>query len=425
MDRLTELRGMIRERREALAGIFSEATIGRDDNGADRYDLMKASALTGDSGSRVEQVQNMTAELGALVDEKDALEKEQSNLAGLRADIDGYAEPVGMPIHITGNGRGNGAAQGEHKTFGQLFVESQAYQAYRKHGAKMSPESTIDYDFRATLFETGAGWSPESVRSGRVELSPLRPAPHVIDAFPEYATSQAAYKYMEETSHTDNAAEIAEAAIYGESAFVLTERSQTIRKIGVWLPVTDEQLEDEAGARSFVDNRLLYQLARRVDGQALVGSGAGVNVLGTENVTGIQSQPLGTDPIFDAAYKLFRAIRDDGFADPSAFFIAPSKWQTVALTRTADGLYILGNPADYTEPRLWGVPGIETTAVTATKLVAGDYANYAGLIIRKGMEVQVGYQSDDFIKGRLAIRADVRVAFVHFRPKSFGAVTGL
>jgi hypothetical protein len=37
-------------------------------------------------------------------------------------------------------------------------------------------------------------------------------------------------------------------------------------------------------------------------------------VLGTENVSGIQTQALGTDPIFDAAFKLFRKIRDNGFA---------------------------------------------------------------------------------------------------------------
>lgn len=423
MDRLTELAGQIADRRDKLARIFEQSAVGGDEaTGGTTYDLMRADDLTGDSGARVEQVKNITAELNEKVDEQKAARAERAELAGAKQYVDGLGEIVRQPIHTNG---ARADVESNGKTVGQLFLESEAYKAYRKNGAKMSPESMLDVDFRATLFETGAGWAPESTRTGRVELKPLRPAPHVIDAFPEYATTQAAYKFMEETTHTDNAAEIAEAAIYGESAFVLTERSKTIRKIGVWLPVTDEQLDDEDGARSFVDNRLQYQLHRRVDSQALVGSGVAPNVEGTENVTGIQTQALGTDPIFDAAYKLFRAIRDDGFAEPSAFFIAPSKWQTVALTRTTDGVYILGNPADYTQPRLWGVPGLETTAVTSTKLVAGDYANYAGLVVRKGIDVQVGYQSDDFIKGRLAIRADVRIAVVHFRPKAFGNVTGL
>ena len=68
---------------------------------------------------------------------------------------------------------------------------------------------------------------------------------------------------------------------------------------------------------------------------------------------------------------------------------------------------------------------MQTTAVTSTKLVAGDYTNFAGLYVRAGVDMQVGYQSDDFIKGRLAIRADVRVAMVTFRVKAFGNVTGL
>jgi HK97 family phage major capsid protein len=247
----------------------------------------------------------------------------------------------------------------------------------------------------------------------------------VIDAFPEYETKQAVVKYMEETTFTNAAAETAEAGAYNAATLVLTERSQTVRKVTVWLPVTDEQLEDETEARSYIDNRLTFMLRQRVDSQALVGDGNAPNVLGTENVSGIQTQALGTDPIFDAAFKLFRKIRDNGFAEPNAFFIAPSKWETVALTRTADGLYILGNPASDIPTRLWGVPGIQTVAGTATKLTAGDYANFAGLYVRRGVDVQVGYNNDDFTKGQLSIRADVRIAVVHFRPKAFGTVTGL
>ena len=423
MGQLKELRGQLSERREALATVFREADAGKDSEGRQVYDLMKASALTGDSGARVEQVQTMNTELEALVDKVKEAEAEQASLAGISAHVDGLGEIVRPAIHST-RGREE-SPNGQVKSLGQLLVASDAFKGYKPGSRGMGPMSHLDVDLMATLFETAAGWAPESTRIGRVELKPLRPAPHVINAFPEFFTRQAAVKYMEETTHTDNAAEVNEGAVYGEAAFVLTERSQDVEKIGAWLPVTDEQLEDEDEARSYVDNRLMYQLARRVDGQALVGNGTPPNLKGTENVSGIQTQALGTDPIFDAAYKLFRKIRDDGFAEPSDFFIAPSKWETVALTRTSDGLYILGNPQEYKQPRLWGVPGIETTAVTSTKLVAGDYARFAGLYIRKGVDVQVGYQSDDFIKGRLAIRADVRVAVVHFRPKAFGNVTGL
>jgi HK97 family phage major capsid protein len=193
----------------------------------------------------------------------------------------------------------------------------------------------------------------------------------------------------------------------------------------VWLPVTDEQLEDVGEASAYLNNRLPFMLQQKVDAQALLGDGIAPNLLGTENVSGIQTQALGADPIFDAAFKLFRKIRDNGFAEPNAFVIAPSKWETVALTRTADGLYILGNPASDIPTRLWGVPGLQSVAGTSTKLTAGDYRNFSGVYVRRGIDVQIGYNNDDFTKGQLSIRADVRIAIVHFRPKAFGTVTGL
>lgn len=419
MSDIKDLRGQLNERRATLAKIFEQADDGRDSEGRQVFDLTKAEGLEGDSSARVAQVQKLNAELEDLHDKV----KAQDDLAAAAANIAGMGEIDRGPIHpAAGRPTVSGDAP---KSLGQLLVESPAFKGYQRGSQGVGPVSHFDVPFGATLFETAAGWAPESVRTGRVEFKPLRPAPHVIDAIPEFTTKQAVVKYMEETTHTDNSSEIAEGAVYGEAAFVLTERSKTVRKIGAWLPVTDEQLDDEEEARAFVDNRLTYQLARRVDGQVLTGAGTTVFLEGTENVSGIQTQALGVDPIFDAALKLFTLIESDGFANPSVFYIAPTKWQTVALTRTADGLYILGNPQTEVEPRLWGVPGIKTTAVTSTKLVAGDYTNYAGLYVRKGIDVQVGYQSDDFIKGRLAIRADVRVAMVHFRPKAFGAVTGL
>lgn len=41
----------------------------------------------------------------------------------------------------------------------------------------------------------------------------------------------------------------------------MTERESNVRKIGVWLPVTDEQLDDVAQAESYVNARLPFMIA--------------------------------------------------------------------------------------------------------------------------------------------------------------------
>lgn len=394
-------------KRDSLAGLFAEA-------GPD-LDMDKIKSVPGNSAQKVEEIRKRNAEIDDLKKEVDEL-LELKKIAEAAVRDPERTETVDEP---TASVKGRRSV-----SWGDAFVGSKAFKGYTP-GSGIGPIATLDVDLK-TLFQTSAGWDPEDLRSGRVELIATRPAPVVVDAIPQTPTGQSAIKYMEETTFTNNAAEAAEGGAYGEAALVLTEKSVTVEKIAVWLPVTDEQFEDEERARAYVNNRLPFMVRQRLDSQCLVGNGTTPNIRGTENVSGIQTQALGTDPIFDAAYKLFRRIRDDGFAEPSVFFIRPEKWESARLARTADGIYILGNPGDSAPVRLWGVPGVETTAPTATKLVAGDYRNFSELAVRRGIDIQVtNAHSDFFVNGKLAVRCDVRVALVHYRPKAFGVVTGL
>jgi HK97 family phage major capsid protein len=190
--------------------------------------------------------------------------------------------------------------------------------------------------------------------------------------------------------------------------------------------VTDEQFEDEPRARDYVNNRLPFMVRQRLDSQVLVGNGTSPNLRGTENVVGIQTQALGGDPLTDALHKAIRKVREDGFAEPSAVFIRPSLFEAVRLLRTADGVYIWGHPAISGPTTIWGVPVVETTAAPATKALLGDYQNFSELAVRRGVDIQVSNSHGTyFIEGKLAVRCDVRVAMVHYRPKAFAAVTGL
>lgn len=393
---LKEAQGRLDAARKSLRDVFAEA-------GPD-YDMSKVKTLTGDNTEKLGWIRTKNEEIDGLKAEVDTLR--QVKRAADEAAI--------MPERETETKGGVPA------TFGEALIKSGVFQRKNRHR-----EFSLDVDLK-TLFQTTAGWAPESTRTGRVELTPLRPEVHVVNFIPTAPVSQAAYKYMEETTHTSNTAETAEGAVYGEAALALTERSKTVEKIAAWLPMTDEQLEDEPGARAYVENRLLGQVRRRLDSQVLVGDGNTPNIMGTENVTGKQSQALGADTTLDAIYKLFTSIRSDGFAEPSVAFIAPSKWQNIALLKTADGQYIWGHPSMTGPTTVWGVPVVQTTAVTSTKVVAGDYAQYALLGIRRGVDVQVTNSHDtNFIYGKQAIRADMRVVMVHFRPKAFGVVTGL
>lgn len=406
---LKEAKAGLNAKRDELAAIFREA-------GAD-YDMDKVKSISGDTAAKVDFIRQLNEEIDARkakVDELLVLAR-AAGAAAEAGEVEGGAKDLPDEPRTKG---------GQRKSLGELFIASQAFKGYTT-GLGVGPAANLDLELK-TLFQTGAGWAPESTRTGRVEMYPTRPAPHVVEFLPQTMTSQASVVYMEETTFTNASTETAEGGAYPEATLALTERAQQVRKIAVFLPLTDEQLEDEQRSEAYVNNRLPFMLRQRLDSQVLVGDGTGVNLLGTASVVGIQTQAKGTDPIPDAAYKLFRKIRDDGFAEPSAIFMRPAIWEQVRLLKTADGQYIWGHPSLPGTPTLWGVPVVETTAAPATAAIAGDYTNFSELAVRRGIDVQVSNSHGTyFVEGKLAVRADLRCAVIHYRPKAFGQVTGL
>jgi HK97 family phage major capsid protein len=75
---------------------------------------------------------------------------------------------------------------------------------------------------------------------------------------------------------------------------------------------------------------------------------------------------------------------------------------------------------------VWGLPIVLSDAIAEGTALVGDYANFVELAERRGIEVQVSdSHSDFFIKGKQAIRADMRAALPIYRPQAFCEVTGI
>lgn len=408
---LKEAREKLAQKRDSLAGILREA--------GPEYDMAKISSIQGDSKAKVEQIQKFNTE----IDEVSAKVAELMVVArAARAAAEGKADEG--PGEGGDGTEGRERKDGKRKSFGEMVTMSDAIKGY-KTGSGRGPQAHLDIELK-TLFQTSAGWDPEDTRTGRVVMAATRPDQHVVTYIPQTTTGQSTVLYMEETTFTNAATEIAEAATFPESTLVYTEKNSEVRKVATFLPVSDEQFEDEPRARTMVENRLPFMLRQRLDSQILVGDGNSPNLRGTENVVGINTQALGVDPVADAIYKAMRAVRDTGYAEPSVVFIRAAKWEGVRLQKTADGLYIWGHPSMPGPETIWGVPVVQTNAVTATKAVLGDYANFGELAVRRGIDVQISNSHGTYFKeGVLALRADVRVALIHYRPSAFSVVTGL
>lgn len=397
---LKETEGKIADRQKQLKQIFDEA--------GPELDMAKVKCIDGDNAAKVAHIRGLNDELAELGKKRD---DQLVLVKGVRyANDDDLAETVEV-----GDGR-RGRAR---KSFGQMFAETPV----RKGG--MGTKAEIQVPDLKTLFQRSAGWSPESLRDpGYV---PYASAPlMVMDLVPTIPTSQAAAKYMEQTTRTNNAAERSEGGAYGEAAFALTERSVTIETVGVWLPYTDEQMEDEEEAAMMIDAELPLMLWQRVDSQILVGDGSTPNILGINNKSGIQTQAKGADVVMDAVFKAATKVRVTGRAIPDAAVFHPNDWQDIRLTRTADGIYILGNPNDAGPDRLWGLRVVQSDNQTENTAVVGAWATWAQMRVRRDVLVEKTNSHDTyFVSGKQAIRAGVRLATVWRRAAAFCTVTGI
>lgn len=426
MTALVDTREELLAKQSKLDRIFASA---KGDDGSFDFTKVKDEGLEGDQKGRVEAVQALMQEVNDLGAQADEWRKMHDNAEQIKALGEQLGGSKGRSTSQTLHPTPDGAFQG--KSIGELFTESASFLKDRGRSAEVDIDLIKQvgggdmWTGLKTLMTTSAGWAPETVRTGRMVESAQRPL-QVLDFIPAEQTDQSAVVYMEETTFTNNAAETAEGGTFPEAALALTERTSPVRKIPVWLPVTDEQLEDVPQLQSYINNRLGFMIRQRLDAQILVGDGVAPNLEGILNRSGVQTQAKGADTTLDAIRKGRSKVRKTGRALPNTLFIETDDLDEIAMLKTADGIYIMGNPnTDTGLERIWGLRVVETNALTAGTAIVGD-TMFTGLAMKRNVTLKVSdSHSTFFVEGKQAIRADLRAALQVYRPAAFCKVTGI
>lgn len=301
---------------------------------------------------------------------------------------------------------------------------------YLAANPRMAPEELQDgkdFDEREVkaLLDT-TGYPIQNVRLPGVPVTlPFR-TPMVQQLIPSTGTNQQAIPYLEETTATSGAAAVAEAGTKPESTLVFTERTSPVRKLATNLPVTDEALEDVSGLQGYIDNRLSLFLRLEWERQLLLGSGVAPSLTGILNVAGIQTQAKGADPTPDSFYYAIQKVRTVAFMEPNAIVVHPDDWSPIRLLRTADGIYIWGNPSEEGPERMWSLPVRITPLMTVNTGLVGAFDQAAQQFIRRGVSFAMSTEhSDFFITNKVMLQVEMRLALVVYRPTGFCTVTGI
>lgn len=398
------------------------------------------------------------AQVKALLSEVDLIETRTSELeeAGNRRErILGNVKKLSTPA----SGHEQPGGEDERKRvvtmFGQQFAEDAAYKAVRDSGALNNPMSKtpLQVQLKGSLLAhmarkaliysasgSGGNLVMEDRQSGFIDI--LQRQLTLLDLLPMGQTTSNTIEYVKEKTFTNNAATVAEASVTTgttglkpESVLNFELDTSAVQTIAHWIPVTNAMLADAPQIRTIIDNRLIYGLNQELEDQILSGDGNSPNLEGIL-ASGLQTLGLaagstygGQANVVDACYGAMLQIQVTGLARPNAFVFNPIDWAAVRLSRenAATGTlggYLYGPPSVMGPTTLWGRPVVEALGMTQNTVLAGDFAMGCTLFDREQAAIRVGTIDDQFVRNMQTILAELRAAFVVWRPTAFARVTG-
>jgi HK97 family phage major capsid protein len=314
-----------------------------------------------------------------------------------------------------------------HKSAGHRFIENdgvKSFMADQRAGQRV----TVEMDQKAiisglaTVADGSAGDLVVPQRGPLIEGVERRMT--VRDLLTPGNTNSSSIQYPVETGFTNSAATVTETAgtAKPQSELQFDIRTASVTTIAHWVLATRQILDDAPMLQSYIDGRLRYGLAYAEELQLLNGDGTGTNLNGVYT----QATALGANPAVVASPQKMDVIRyamlQAALAElpPSGIVLHPTDWAGIETTKDADGRYIIGNPASQLQPRLWGLPVVETQAMTIDKFLVGAFKMGAQIFDRQDARVEISTEdSDNFRKNLVTILAEERLALAVYRPEAF------
>ena len=185
-------------------------------------------------------------------------------------------------------------------------------------------------------------------------------------------------------------------------------------------------LDDFSGLEQLIREQLTFALEEEIEDQILSGNNT------SENLNGLTTQATAFDTALTVASDgwekidlVGRAVQQIAAAnetDPDFVVLHPTDYWGMRLIKDSTGRYVFDRPdgpAGFSP--VWGLTPIVTTAMTAGYFLIGSSAPTAAVIRnRMGVTVDISDSHDDyFIKNKIAIRIEARLALVVFRPAAY------
>lgn len=296
---------------------------------------------------------------------------------------------------------------------GQAVVNSDRYKSFVAGG--LSGSFKVELDNAITTTESaGLMWSE---RDQDVIAMPRREL-RIRDLLDSAPIGTDSIDYAKQTVRTNNAAPVAEGATKPTSVYAWEQATANVKTIAHIAPITRQAMDDSLRLQAEVDSEMRYGLALEVENQLLSGDGTGQNLTGL--ITGATAYAAAFAPTSEsAADKIMLAVLQASLSEYPADGVVmhPIDWARIALTKDADGNYILGGPQSGINKVIWGIPVVTTQAIAEDKFLCANFRMAARVYDRMAVEVLISSENkDNFETNMYTMRAEERLGLAVRRP---------
>lgn len=391
-------------------------------------------------------------------EQKSAFDKNMTDIKeikGLITGLESMQEVENWGSEASGQSVAAAAAAGysipqkQLTSVGEAFLASSEFKSLLQSGGANMPSAfqvgrsiTPGYSVKDvyTALPSGTPGAFGTITRDPIVVPPMR-TKRVRDLFPVRTTTSTVIEYFRMTGFTNNAAAVAERNA-GDTAFAAKPQSgmtfegvqTSVRTLAHWEAAHRNVLSDEPQLRSIIDNELMYGLRLQEDAQILTGSGAGENLMGILNTSGVQtySWSMGANAAANGkadtkadAIRRAATLSYLAYYEPSGVVLHPNDWESIELTKDGNGQYLIAlSVAMGGEPKVWRLPIVETPAMTEGQALVGAFGTGAQIYDREQASIRISEQhADFFIRNAIVILAEQRLALAVKRPESFVKVT--
>lgn len=360
----------------------------------------------------IQKGESVTAEM------KSAIENQKGELQKL---VDKVLEMEEKGVQLRGR-------QTEKKGFIDFVKDHGEYKALRENG-KAAAEIEVSKGDMAAMQETkvtSAGlvvpqFDPTIQANPRQEL-------RIRDLIPSVPVTGQSYTYFKELLHTRGAAPVAEGAAKPQSNVTFEQKTDLVKKIAVWIPVSDEALDDVPQLFGYLQQLLRYDLKLEEEEQILKGDGTGNNLPGimTQATTFTPALSKAGDTSIDTVRRAIYQVRKQAKLAADATVMTELDWMDIELQKDSQNRYLFANLQGFVTPILWGRPVITSDSMdegngtdTGGEFLVGNFQRGATIYDRMSFLFKVGMINDDFIKNQRALLVEERLGLAVRRNYAF------